>query len=161
MIDIASISALVAAIGVIVGVVFTVLELRNLVKTRQTELAISLYSQSSSKEMAEAVGKFMTTEYEDYNEFVKKYGPVLSEKPVPMAFYMVGMFFEGVGVLLHRKLVDIGIVADLFAVDIFWEKMKPLAEGLRKEFNNPSVYEWGEYLYNELKKREQQLATVK
>ncbi len=42
MLDIASISAVVAAGGVIVGVVFAVLELRNLVKTRQTDLALRL-----------------------------------------------------------------------------------------------------------------------
>ena len=43
MLDIPSISAIVAAIGVIIGVVFTVLEPRNLVKTRQTDLMIRLY----------------------------------------------------------------------------------------------------------------------
>ena len=38
--DIASISAAVAAVGVIVGVIFAVLELRNLVRTRQTDLIL-------------------------------------------------------------------------------------------------------------------------
>jgi len=41
MLDIPSISAIVAAVGVIVGFVFTVLELRNLVKARQTDPAMS------------------------------------------------------------------------------------------------------------------------
>ena len=48
--DVASVSAVVAAGGVIVGVIFAVLELRNLVKTRQTDLALRLYSQFGSKE---------------------------------------------------------------------------------------------------------------
>jgi len=44
MLDIPSISVMVAAAGVIVGVVFTVLELRNLIKQRQTDLVTRLYS---------------------------------------------------------------------------------------------------------------------
>ena len=44
MLDIPSISAVVAGIGVIVGVVFAILQLRDLVKTRQTDLFMRLYS---------------------------------------------------------------------------------------------------------------------
>jgi len=51
--DIASISAVVAAGGVIVGVVFTVLELRNLIKQRQTDLVIRLYSTMGSSSLQE------------------------------------------------------------------------------------------------------------
>jgi hypothetical protein len=36
MLDIPSISAIIAAVGVTIGVVLTVLEIRNLVDTRQT-----------------------------------------------------------------------------------------------------------------------------
>jgi len=35
--------------------------------------------------------------------------------------------------------------------------MKPIAEGMRKQYNQPDWYEWFEYLYNEMKKREQRL----
>jgi hypothetical protein len=40
MVDLTSISAILAAIGVLVGVVFAILELRNLVKTGRTDLVI-------------------------------------------------------------------------------------------------------------------------
>ena len=159
MVDITSISALVAALGVIVGVVFAVLQLRDLVKTRQTDLAIRLYSQVCDKEHIEAWGKYITAEYKDYNDFVEKYGPLFSDKPVPVAFMMVSHYFEGIGVLLHRKLVDIDLVLDIFAIGMLWEKMKPLAEGIRKELDQPSFYEWFEYAYNEMKKRQQTLQT--
>ncbi len=42
MLDIPSISAMVAAAGVIVDVVFYLLELRNLIKQRQTDLVTRL-----------------------------------------------------------------------------------------------------------------------
>jgi hypothetical protein len=35
--------------------------------------------------------------------------------------------------------------------------MKPLAEDMRKEYYQPELWEWFEYIYNELKRREQQL----
>jgi len=54
MVDIPSISAIIAGTSVIVGVVFAVLQLRNLVKMRQTDLVIRLYSTSTSKEFQEA-----------------------------------------------------------------------------------------------------------
>jgi hypothetical protein len=35
--------------------------------------------------------------------------------------------------------------------------MKPVAEGERKKFGRPQIWEWWEYLYNEMEKREQKL----
>jgi hypothetical protein len=62
-------------------------------------------------------------------------------------------FNEQLGVLYHRKLVDINLVSDLFTVKRPWEKIRRIAKGARKEFNQPTLYEWFEYLYNEMQKR--------
>jgi hypothetical protein len=51
MLDIPSISAIVAGVGVLVGVAFTYLEVRNLVRTRQTDLVLRLYSAFGSEEL--------------------------------------------------------------------------------------------------------------
>jgi len=162
MLDISSIqtiSAVVAVIDVIVGVVFTVLELRNLVKTRQTDLVIRLYSTYGSKEIREAVLRVFGMEFKDYNDFVKKHGLLTSETPVNIALTTVGIFYEGVNVLLRRKLVDIDLVTDLFSesVKMVWKKMKPIAEGTRKQLDYQQLFEWFEYLYNEMRKREHRL----
>ena len=149
MVDIASISAVVAAIGVLIGVAIAILQLRDLVKTRQTDLVIRLYSTLGSNEMLEAWEKVRTRKYMNLNGYLKKYG--LSE------INKVAFFSEGIGVLLHRRFIDIGLVDDLFStpIKITWEKMKPISEGARKHYNRPQIFEWYEYLYNELKKREQ------
>lgn len=154
MLDIPSISAVLAALGVIVGVVFALMELRNLVKTRQTDLVIRLYSTMGSREFQEAWDRFMKGEYKDLDDFDRKYS---------VEGYEIGIFFEGIGVLLHRKLIDIGLVDDLFSslVKMTWEKMKPLAEATRKKLNLPQMGEWFEYLYNELQKREQRLQQIR
>ena len=154
MLDIPSISAIVAAVGVIVGVVLTILQLRDLVKTRQTDLVMRLYSTFGSKEFNEARRKIMAREYKDYNDYEKKHG--LSE------IVQVGTFFEGIGVLLHRKLIDISLVDDLFssAIKLLWEKVKPIYGEWRKRSNRPQLAEWFEYLYNEMQKREQGLQQI-
>lgn len=101
----------------------------------------------------------MCVEIKDYDDFVKKYGPILSDSPAQIALTTVGNFFNEVGILLHRRLMDIGLATDLFTYGaaMIWEKMKPLVEGIRKELNQPEAAKWFEYLYNEMKKREQTL----
>jgi hypothetical protein len=151
MLDIPSISAIIAAVGVLIGVVLTVLEVRNLVETRQTDLVIRLYSTFGSEELQDAWEKTQTREYKDFNDYRREYG--LRE------VNEVGWFFEGVGVLLHRRLIDIGLVDDLFSSPVkrAWERLKPIAEGERNQTQRPQIWEWFEYLYNEMKKREQKL----
>ena len=157
MLDIPSVSAIVAAVGVLVGVVFTYLEVRNLVKQRQTDLTMRLYSTWQSKEFSEATLKVWNLEFKDYNDFVNKYGPWYSETEVYTAFRMVCNFFDGIGILLLRKLVNVEMVARLFTAPTktTWEKVKPLVEGSRRHEYGPLVFEDFEYLYNEVKKREQ------
>ena len=160
MLDIPSISAIVAAVGVIVGVVFTVMELRNLVKQRQTDLVVRLYSTFIGKECLDATMEFLALQFEDYNDYVKKYGdPVLSGNPVHKAMLIVDNFFNQVGILLHRKLIDVGLVRDVFTyrVELLWKKAEPIIQGFRREHNQPEAGKWFEYLYNEMKKREQTL----
>jgi hypothetical protein len=151
ILDIPSISAIIAAVGVLIGVVLTVLEVRNLVETRQTDLVIRLYSTFGSEELQGAWEKTQTREYKDFNAYRSEYG--LRE------VNEVGWFFEGVGVLLHRKLIDIRLVDDLFSSPVkrAWERLKPIAEGERNQTQRPQIWEWFEYLYNEMQKREQEL----
>ena len=153
MLDIPSISAVVAAAGVLVGVTLAYLEVRTLVKARHTDLVVRLYSTMGSREFQEAWDRFMKGEIKDLDDFERKYS---------VEGYEIGIFFEGIGVLLHRKLIDIGLVDDLFSspIKMTWEKMKPLAEATRKELNRPQMGEWFEYLYNEMQKREQRLQQI-
>ena len=102
----------------------------------------------------------MTLEFKD---FVKKYGHWTLGKPAHIAIFRVCWFFNGIGVLLHKKLADIGLVDDLFGYMVIWiwEKIKPWVEGERKQFNQPRSLEWFEYLYNEMRPlREQRLAKI-
>ena len=156
MVDIQTISIAIASASVVAGVIYYSLQIRHQAKTRQTDLIMRLYSDYRSNEFREAIITVMNLQFEDYEDYVKKYGPWFSDEPAHKAMAMVAMFFEGLGLLLHEKLIDAGLTYKLFStiIKILWVKFKPLAEGLRKEFNDPMVFEWFEYLYNEVKKRE-------
>jgi hypothetical protein len=164
MVDITEISAVVAAAGVLVGVVYYILDMRNQARTRQTDLIMRLYSTIVTKEFVENDVSIFRQDVDDFEGFMSKYGSFLKfmESPDYAPYMMDHEFFEGVGILLHKKLIDIELVDDLFSSPIImiWEKTLPITRALREYFKRPQLSEWFEYLYNEMKKREQQLAKV-
>jgi hypothetical protein len=151
MVEVQTASIVIASASVVAGVIYYLFQIRLQTKVRQTDLVIRLYTTFASKEMRQTWEKITTREYMDFDAYREKFG--LSE------VNEIGWFFEGVGVLLHRKLIDITVVDDLFSspIKISWEKMKHIAEGERKQFGRPQIWEWWEYLYNEMQKREQKL----
>jgi hypothetical protein len=161
VVDIQTISIAVASASVVAGVIYYSLQIRHQNRIRQTDLIIRLNPifNVSSIEFQQAGLILLSLEYKDYDDFVKRYGSSLTGKPEPLAFHSVSNFFEGVGLLLKRNLVGIDIVWDYYGESaVFaWEKIRPLIEGFRKQYNMPRAWEPFEYLYNELKKREQKL----
>jgi len=159
MVDIQTISIVIASASVVAGVIYYAIEIKHQTKIRQTDLAIRLNPALNMNgfEFQQLALKLSTLEYKDYDDFVKKYGPLTSEKPESMAIHAVSNFFEGIGLLLKRNLVGIDMVGDYYGESaVFaWEKVKPLIEGFRKQYNMPRLWEPFEYLYDELKKREQ------
>jgi hypothetical protein len=154
MVDIQTISIAVASASVTVAAIYYVWQIRHQTRIRQTDLVMRLYSTYYSKEFSEALTRYLTADFKNFDDFVEKYGPIPSENPVQIAFQMVGTFFEGVGELLHKKLIDAEIVEDIFAVEVYWTKVEPLMKDIRKQFA-PKLWEWFEYLHNEMKKRKQ------
>jgi hypothetical protein len=152
--DIPSISAIVAATGVLVGVVLTVMELRNLTKQRRTDLVTNLYSIYASENFQKEWHTFMTEETNDYNTYRKKYGVEIPP---------VALFFNELGVLLNEKLIDIRLVDNLFGrvIMYFWKRAEPLLESGRKELNQPR-WGWGlEYLHDEMQKRQSKIPEIR
>ena len=161
MVDIQTVSIVIASASVVAGVIYYALQIRHQNRMRQTDLVMRLYSILGSMEFWEALTKVMMMKFENYDEYRKKYAPSptgFSEKPEVIALGPVGIFFQGVGVLLHMKLIDINLATRLFGTSTIytWEKMKPIIEGFRRD-GYPQLFSEFEYLYNEMKKRKQTL----
>ena len=149
MVDIRTISIAIACAGVFVAAIYYILQIRHQTKVRQTDLIMKLYSQFNSLEFQKMWEEVLNREAKDYDDYSKKYGGA--------EVTAVGMFFEGIGILLKRKLIDIELVDDMFTTPIkwTWEKIRGMILELRRTRNQPEIFEWFEYLHNEMKKREQ------
>jgi len=161
--DIPSITGIVTAVGVVVGVIYYILEIRHQTKIRETDLQIRMNPSFNvtAIDWQQACARVFALEYKDYEDFVKKYGAFLTETPTEMAIITMCNYFEALGYLLRSKLVAIDYMWGMTGeVTIgVWEKLRPVVEGIRKKLNMPRQWEPFEYLYNEMKKREQQLAS--
>jgi hypothetical protein len=157
MVDIETVSIVIASASVVAGIVYYAFELRNQAKIRQTDLIMRLQSAWRSKELRESYRIVMGMKFKDYNEFANQF-PLWEGAGTPetRAVAEVGSFFDSIGILLHRKLIDIEMVDELFSfyIKAAWEKLKLGIDGRRKELD-PTLRKWFEYLYNEMKKREQ------
>jgi hypothetical protein len=149
MVGVTEISAVVAAVGVLIGVAYYILDMRNQARIRQTDLVMRLYSQFTSLEFQKMWEQVLNRDGKGYDDYIKMYG--LAELTA------VGMFFEGIGILLKRKLIAIELVDDMFTTPIkwTWEKIRNIILEARKIRNQTEILEWFEYLYNEMQKREQ------
>jgi hypothetical protein len=151
--DVQTISVLVASASVVAGAVYYMLETRHQRRERQTEsiLRLSPWFGLTAKEIQEAINLVCSAEYTDYKDYVEKY----AGKPEQTALKLLGNFFEGVGLLVARKLVESDIVFDFWG-DLamsLWEGNEEIIVGMRKESESPYIFEFWERLYKEFKKK--------
>jgi len=149
VVDIQTVSIAIASAGVFAAAIYYILQLKHQSKMRQTDLLVRLFSMTMTKDFAEAWEKVMgEREILNYRDYWKKYGFVEVDE--------VFWFFEQLGRLLQKGLIDIDLLPIPYGqVKLFWEKMEPIKEGARKYFNEPKLAQGLEYLYNEMKRREQ------
>ena len=158
MVDIQTISIAVASASVVAGVIYYALQIRHQAKMRQTDFIVRLYSTYGSKEFHDTLVELHSLQFNDYDDFVKTYGPWFSKGPAQTAIFVVSTYFSEIGTLLHRKIIDINFLYDIWgytSIKMNWQKVKPVILGLREQFNDPSVFCRFEYLYDEVMKRKQ------
>jgi hypothetical protein len=159
MVDIQTISIAIASASVVAGVIYYAFQIRHQSRMRQTDFIVRLYSTYGSKEFHDTLMEVHSLQFNDYESFVKKYGPWLSKGSAQTAIFVISTYFTEIGILLYRKIIDIDFFYDIFgstSVKFNWEKVKPVILGLREQFRDPKVFGSFEYLYDEvMKKREQ------
>ena len=92
--------------------------------------------------------------WETYEEFQEKYG-ALSNPSAYVKFIKIVNFFEGVGILLKRGLVDVNFLYDLMGapLNMVWDKIQPVIIGMRNFYDDPCLWDNSEYLVNEFSSR--------
>lgn len=147
-------SVIIPTLGIAVPLSYYVIYLRTVKQTRQAQLFMQIHSQWIDKKF---VNQFMDLlnlwKWSDSDDFWSKYGQVEN----PEAFNsLTGVlwYFEGVGVLLNKELIEIDVVDAMYSDRYvqFWEKFEPILQEIRSDFKTPRYYKYSEYLYNRLNK---------
>jgi len=151
MIELSVIRDLVAIFGVIAGFTYYVMTVRHQNTSRKAQLFMELYRDFKNIEVQMAYSDVLTWEWENYDEYMEKYGPGTEEWRKGATLVTL---FEGLGVLVYRNLIDIGMINELMRSYIigFWEKFSPIVLEYRRV--EPLTCEWTEYLYHEIMKIE-------
>ena len=144
MIDVPTLSAIVVAASVVLGLGFTMLELHRLAQTRRTDIIMRIYDRFGSKEMVEAINSVGRLSSQNL-EFPPRMDTLTGAT-------QVATIFEGLGVLLEQNLIDIELLNSLFGPTLvsLWNPIQPIIQGMRKSLNEPFFFSHFEYLYNRL-----------
>ena len=153
-----------AIFGVIAGFTYYEIVVRNSqrnqkhqLETRQAQLFMNLYETWSTPEFRKRSNWVNhVIEYEDSEDFHSKYGRT-GDQDSFADWASVDAYYEGIGVLVRRGLIDIDLVDDLLHTSIIgtWEKMGPeFLESRALGTGSPTLFSDFEFLYNEIMKRE-------
>ena len=153
VLDIPTVSVVIASVSVIGSAVYYMIETRHQRRIRQTESIIRLspWFSMDAKDIQEAISDVCSAEYTDYRDYLEKY----AGKPEQKALKLLGNYFEGVGLLVFRKLVEVDIVFDFWGdvAESVWDDNIEIINGMRKDSGTQYTFEYWEFLVTEFKKR--------
>jgi hypothetical protein len=152
MVDYGTISLVFTGLGIIVAISYYTLTLRNANRTRQAQLFMQIYNRFNTPEFVDQMYhlrfRWIPPQLDDMSEF-------LTSEEYREDFNIVAStvyFFEGIGVLVSKGLIDVELVDDLMSGPLthIWERMLPLLDSLR-DVLGPQAGEWYEFLYDKVK----------
>ncbi|MHA2300757.1 MAG: DUF4760 domain-containing protein [Candidatus Thorarchaeota archaeon] len=167
--DIQTATIVITGIGVLIAAINQIYTSREAnrqrqseIETRQAELFATIYNRWTAQDFSNA---YITLRYHfDNQAFVNDDGTIKPHSMYPIDAHthwqMLAAYFEGIGMLVARGLLDMNLVEDLFAGRIIaiWEKIFPEGATLssaRKITKDPKMHDHFEYLYHEMKQRQQ------
>lgn len=172
-----TVGILTACITVIIGVIsfvksnrraeeqraLTLQTQQQALETRQAELFMNVFNRWNARDVQMAYGNTrfrLIPQIKDFSDYQQK---VLDERAKGnlepwFNIQLIATYMEGLGMLVKRGLIDIELVEDLFSNRIkwYWENFFTTIGNIRrKQLNDMKLYDSAEYLYHELKQREQ------
>jgi hypothetical protein len=139
-----------APLAVTAGVIVALLNLRNQYRLRQFDTVMRLYSHFGEDAFVRHFNRVTNWSYDTYDAYLEK-----RTEDDYISLTVVTVFFEGMGLLLKRKLAPIDLIDDLLSGPILlaWPKTQPIWVGFRAQYNVPAAAEWFEFLYYAMARR--------
>ncbi len=150
--DLQTISTLVAAVSVVVGVIMSVISIlnstRNFNNSRKATLFLQLNEKAAEEDFINKIFEFSEWKWSDVNEFNTKYA---TDVDALSGFVSISTYFDSMGTLVRNGLTDTKFMPRMMAISLvqFWEKLSPIAKDLEAMWGSPGLYDNVEYLYHE------------
>jgi hypothetical protein len=137
-------------------------------ETRQAQLFMQLLDRWTSSEFALSYGKIrydlcpkFNNSPEEFSQYVTQNTNEKFNPEVMLPVHQLTLFFEGVGVLVQKNLIDFDLVERLFSDRViwFWRMIKPRIIFAR-EYQGPQAYTSFEWLYDEMIRRREKPITT-
>ncbi|HQR49974.1 MAG TPA: hypothetical protein PL152_11595 [Steroidobacteraceae bacterium] len=144
------VSQIVAALTVVGGTLFAVLQLREIKQQRQEAAALDLLRAFMGPEFAEAMAIVTSLPDGLTVDGLRRAGPDAEKAATLMC-----TTFEAMGVLVHRRIAPLSLVQDIAGgiILVTWRRLEPWLTELRIEQGNPSDSEWFQWLAEQLERR--------
>ena len=154
MIDAQTISIVIAAASIVIATIYYITIVRNANRTRQAQLFMQFHSKGMDKELIKDMTEInLSWAWKDVDEFFQKYGP--ETNPDAWAkFVSVWTYYEGVGTLVKKNLINVEIIPEILAIAIvdFWEKIQPVANQYSQQLRRPQAFDGTETLYRKIRR---------
>ena len=141
-------------LSIMVGISYYILALRNQTRAREAQVYTQIWDKFSDPEFLRRYFVVQDRQWTDFDDYIKQYGSLRYLDPELYAENVsVGVYYEGIGVLVKNGYIDVQTVADILGTMVltWWDKMSPLMKEYRVKLNNPRAYLYAEYLYNKVK----------
>jgi hypothetical protein len=143
-----------AIIGVVVALGYYVINIQNQRETRQAQLFMHLFDRYREKDTWRDGYELFQMDWKDLDEFFQKYDSSVNMDNFEKR-YSIWTFFDGLGMLLKKGLVDKEMIYYLmggYSVYWYWSKFGDVIRESRIRLNSPDHMVMFEYLAGEMKK---------
>jgi hypothetical protein len=147
--SIAIASVILAAASVVAASVYYSFQIRSQTHARRADLVLRLYATFDSLEFQQAFHAVYWADFHDYDSLLEA---LEGQRHVGTYLFT---FYDQVGVLLRRGLIDFDLVDALLGNSArqLWEKIEPVVEEARVRSGDARLYEHFENLYSEMSRR--------
>jgi len=153
MVDLQTLSVILAATSVVIAATYYILTLRNTRLTRQAQLFMQLYQNFTSQELHKNHLELLNYEWDDYDDFERKYGSDTNLESYSKRASL-WLWFNGIGLLVEKGLVDPEMVYFTAGNQALWTwaKFESIIKEISERYNVSDAFVHYEYLVNELRK---------
>jgi hypothetical protein len=154
MIELSVIRDLVAIFGVIAGLSYYILTVRNANRARKQTIVDQFHQHFAGQENQRIFIELLQMEWDDYEDYLNKYDSEANIDNYTKRAHMWGACSR-IGYAIYQGNVDVETVLNLIGypgIWFLWNKFKPIILEDRKRYGDPVYFRWFEYLAEELRK---------